>query len=345
LQAATGATGCRCFVKARTAEILVVGGGPAGLSAAIYLGRAKRNTLLVDDGKSMARWEPEIQNYLGFAQGVGGPELLRRGVAQVRKYKIHLARDRIVWARARRHGFTLCGERQFYACQRLLLASGIFHIPPDIPGVNPCLGHSMFFCKDCDGYRVQGKTVAIYGWTNEAVEYALAVLLYSACVLVVTDGHDFRWDRQHSAWLREYKLPVFLPRITNVRHRGGRIRALEFGDGTETAVDALFTTRGDIYSNDLAKDLGARVDSSGEILVDEDMRTTVKGLYAAGCVTPANCQIIIAAGQGATAAQAINQDLLRESLVTHSLRRFRRHQLRTCNTAPRMRQRAFAETC
>jgi thioredoxin reductase (NADPH) len=90
----------------------------------------------------------------------------------------------------------------------------------------------------------------------------------------------------------------------------------------------LFTTRGDIYFNELAKELGAKVNAAGDVVVDLGMRTTVEGLYAAGCVTPANCQMIIAAGQGAIAAQAINRDLFEESLATHSLRRFRRRQLR-----------------
>jgi thioredoxin reductase len=87
-------------------------------------------------------------------------------------------------------------------------------------------------------------------------------------------------------------------------------------------VQALFTTRGDFYFNKLAKELGAKVDADGEILVDADCATNVKGLYAAGCVTPANCQMIIAAGEGAVAAQAINRNLLEESLSTHSLRIF-----------------------
>ena len=88
-------------------------------------------------------------------------------------------------------------------------------------------------------------------------------------------------------------------------------------------IDYLFTTRGDIFHNQLAKKLGAKIDSDGQIKVDQCMRTTRARLYAAGCVTPANCQMIIAAGQGAAAAQAINRDLFEESLATHSLRRFR----------------------
>lgn len=321
--------------KPLQAEVIIVGGGLAGLSAAVYLGRAKRDTLLIDSGKSMARWEPDVQNYLGFPDGVSGEELLARGRTQARRYRVRFAREHITSARRSPDGaFVLCGEKAVYQCRSLLLATGIFHIPPDIPGVKPCLGHSMFFCKDCDGYRVQGKTIAIYGWRNESVQYALSMLLYSPCVTIVTDGRAPQWDRQHERRLREYKIPVYRCAIANVRRRHSQMCALVLNDGAEILAEALFVTRGDVYFNHLARSLGARIDADGEVIVDLDMRSTVAGLYAAGCVTPANCQMIIAAGQGATAAQSINRQLLEDSLRTHSLRRFRGRQLCREKTRP-----------
>jgi thioredoxin reductase (NADPH) len=109
---------------------------------------------------------------------------------------------------------------------------------------------------------------------------------------------------------------------------------LRFKGAVELKIDYIFTTRGDVFHNRLAKSLGARLDRDGQIQVDQCLRTSVPRLYAAGCVTPANCQMIIAAGQGAAAAQAINRDLLEESLRTNSLRRFRDAQLVTEKTLP-----------
>lgn len=325
-------------MKARTNEVVIVGGGLSGISAAIYLGRAKRGTLVIDEGKSMARWEPNVQNYLGFPAGIKGADLLKRGREQARRYHVSFARDRVKAATMRNGRFHLRGGRALYSCDRLLLTTGIFHIPPDIPGVRPCLGHSMFFCKDCDGHRVQGKAVAVYGWTNEAVEYVLGMLLYTSCVNIVTDGRKPVWDPRHARWVKEYDIPVCCQKIVHVRHQRQQIEAFEFNDGVEIEVDALFTTRGDIYHHDLARGLGAKVDASGEVIVDLDMRTSVNGLYAAGCVTPANCQMIIAAGQGATAAQAINRDLFEESLAGHSLRRFRARQISRERVWPKARR-------
>lgn len=307
--------------KTITAEIIIVGGGLAGLSAGIYLGRAKRDALLIDNGRSMARWEPHVQNYLGFPRGIAGEDLLRFGRQQARRYGIRFCKDRILSGEHTARCFKLRGEKSNYEGQRLLLATGIFHLPPEIPHVSACLGHSIFFCKDCDGYRVQGKSIGVYGWNNEAAEYALGILCYSPLVVLFTDGRAPAWDRRLGEWVRERSIPVYRESIVDVHRRGRQMEYLELKDGRKICINALFTTRGDIYLNKLAKQLGARLDTKGEIVVDADMRATRRGLYAAGCVTPANCQMIIAAGQGATAAQTINRDLFEESLKKHELRR------------------------
>jgi thioredoxin reductase (NADPH) len=144
--------------------------------------------------------------------------------------------------------------------------------------------------------------------------------MYSSSVAIVTDGRAPQWSQVRARWIREYQIPVYRGQIKRAIRRSCQIQALKFSNGADLPVEALFTTRGDVYHNQLAKMLGARV-ADGEVVVDAGMRTPVKGLYAAGCVTPANCQMIIAAGQGATAAQTINRDLFRESLAAHTLRR------------------------
>jgi thioredoxin reductase (NADPH) len=298
----------------RQAQVIIVGGGLAGLSAAVYLARAKRELLVLDSGKSMARWEPKVENYLGFPAGISGRGLLERARRQACRYGARLKRDLIRSARLDRGRFILRGKKDSYCCEKLLLATGAFHIPPDLPGLSSCIGRSIFFCKDCDGFRLQGKRVAVYGWSNETVRYAVAMLTYASEVSVLTDGREPTWDGKHRSALHEYKIPVVGHPITRVHRAGPHLQALSFRGGERKRIDALFTTRGDIVWNALGKELGAKLDAEGQIVTDVDMRTTVKGLYAAGCVTPANCQMIIASGQGATAAQAINCDLFEESL-------------------------------
>lgn len=316
-------------------DALIIGGGIAGLSAAIYLARAKREVLIVDEGKSLARWEPHVQNYLGFPEGIAGDELLERGHKQGTQFGAQFAEDHIDELHQASHDiFRAIGRRGSYEARRVLLATGIFHLPPDIPGVSECLGHSMFFCKDCDGFRCEGKRIGIFGWNDEAVEYALAMLLYSPCVFIFQNGREPTWSPQHEQWLREYEIPVYPEKVVDVHHCDRAVKWLELANGIRVELEALFTTRGDVYHNKLARQAGAKTDAEGVIQVDHCMRTNVPGLYAAGCVTPSNCQMIIAAGDGAQAGQAINRSLFEEDLSNHSLHRYRVKQLEQEETEP-----------
>jgi thioredoxin reductase (NADPH) len=322
-------------------DALIVGGGFAGLSAAIYLTRNHTATLVVDSGHSMAVWEPAVQNYLGFPEAISGSALLERGRMQAARFGAEFVQDEVLSARvangsgsgssarsnsagshsagSHSDGFEVLGQIGRYRARRLLIATGLTHLPPEIPGVRECLGKSLFFCKDCDAFRAQGGRLVIIGRNNEAAEYALAMLRFSPHVSIALNGQSPHWDATHQAWLEEYAISVRQERIVEVQHDDGQLRALGFESGGWLAVDFAFTTRGDVYHTRLAKSVGAALDEAGEIIVDRHMRASVPGLYAAGCVTPANCQMVIAAGQGAIAGQAINRDLFEESLRTHSL--------------------------
>jgi thioredoxin reductase (NADPH) len=147
------------------------------------------------------------------------------------------------------------------------------------------------------------------------------MMAFSPAVAIVTDGRDPAWERSWQQAIEEYAVPVLREPVQAFLHREGKLEAVLFRESGSWAAEALFATRGDVYHTGLAEGLGAARDEEGQLIVDGDMRTTVPGLYAAGCVTPANCQMIIAAGQGATAAQAIERDLFDESLRRHRLRR------------------------
>jgi thioredoxin reductase (NADPH) len=299
-------------------DVIIVGGGIAGLSAAIYLGRALRKTLIIDAEKSMANWEPHVENYLGFPQGIDGRELIQRGKDQAQQYGCILLNAEVVHIKQNERNFCVQIKNKDFLAKRLLLATGIYHIPPDLEGVTQCLGKSMFFCKDCDGYRVRNKRILIYGRNNEAAVYALSMLSYSKEIGLATDGKPLISDSDYRAWLQEYQIPIYAQKISKLVREDCFVRSIIFENGEMIDFDALFITRGDKCINQLALEIGIELDSEGQIIVDHLMRTTVKGIYAAGCITPSNCQMIIAAGQGALAAQSINKDLFEESLYNHS---------------------------
>jgi thioredoxin reductase (NADPH) len=267
----------------------------------------------------MAVWESDVQNYLGFPDGISGPALLEKGRAQATRFGVDIIDDEAKRLAKEEDFFRVEGRAGHCDAKRVLLATGLTHLPPDIPGVRECLGRSLFFCKDCDALRVKGKRVVIIGSNNDSVEYALSMLAYSPCVMVATNAKEVRWDVRHQAWLEEYEVVVRQDRIVDVEHQDGQIATLHFERGPRIPTEALFTTKGDVYHTSLAECVGAELDEEGQIKIDHSMHTSVPGLYAAGCVTPANCQMIIAAGQGATAAQAIHRDLFEESLQRHAL--------------------------
>ena len=304
-------------------DVVIVGAGPAGLSAALYLGRSKRDTLLIHSGRSMAKWEAQVQNYLGFPEGISGSILLEYGMNQVSQYQVDIVEDEIQSLIASQGTFQIRGRGNTYDAKRVLIATGLTHLPPDIPGVKQCLGKSLFFCKDCDAHRLQGKRIGILGRNNEAVDYALGMLMFTSCITLVTGGNERVWEEEHANWLQEYHIPVRQENIVMLKHTGGWLERIEFVRGEPTEVDAIFTTRGDVPHSSLAEGLGASLDNEGQIIVDGCLRTSVPGLYAAGCVTAANCQMIIAAGQGAIGGQAINRDLFESSLRRHTLPRIR----------------------
>jgi thioredoxin reductase (NADPH) len=304
-------------------EVIIVGAGPAGLSAAIYLGRSQRRTLLLHSAHSMAKWEQDVQNYLGFPDGIDGNDLLDRGLRQAKRFHVQVEEETIESVRPEDAGFSLAGIGRNYHAKRVLLATGLTHLPPEIDGARECLGHSLFFCKDCDAHRVQGKRIVIIGHNAEAAEYALAMLIFSPQVMICTNGSSPTWQAIHHRWLQDAGISVTTASITAVDHVEGALRSLTLASGEFLHLDAAFTTRGDVCHNDLAVSAGTELDQDGQIIVDACMRTNIPGLYAAGCMTPANCQMVIAAGQGATAGQAINRDLFEESLRDNRLPRFR----------------------
>jgi thioredoxin reductase (NADPH) len=240
---------------------------------------------------------------------------------QAARYEVEIIEDEVQSLTRKDETFHLRGGESAYHANRVLIATGLTHLPPEIPGVRECLGTSLFFCKDCDAYRLKGQRVIIIGRNNEAADYALGMLLFTPHIMLATNGKDVQWDEDRVGWLGEYGVHVRQDAIHGLEHEEGRVRSVTFGRGEPAQVEAMFTTRGDVCHNSLAEEVGAELDAEGQIVVDACMRTTVSGLYAAGCVTPANCQMVVAAGQGATAAQAINRDLFDESLRRHTLPR------------------------
>ena len=302
-------------------EILIVGAGSAGLSAALMLGRCRRQVLVADAGAPRNAPSPIVHDFF-TRDGIQPAQLLALGREQLAPYPtVELATGLHIDA-IRRHegGFAVRGHypesnRPFRAqVRRVLLATGVTDVLPPQPGFRELWGTGVLHCPYCHGYEMADQPLAVYGRGRAVVGLALLLTNWSRDLVVVTDGpgHLTAPARQR---LRRHGIAVREEAITHlVGGPGGVLRCVEFADGTSLERAALFLHAPQEQRSALAAQLGARLTSKGAVWVDKNAQTTVPGLYAAGDTTPGQQQDLRAAAAGSNAAICLNEALTREQL-------------------------------
>lgn len=291
-------------------DCLVIGGGAAGLTAAVYLGRYRRRALLVDDGGSRIGKIPRTRNVLGFPDGIAGPELLERMRLHAGRYGTALEMGRVErLARPADGGFEAWAGSRHVRARKVLLATGARDIEPDIPGLAPALQAGVVrFCPICDGYETQGQRVAVLGRAEHGLREARFVAGF---------GNEVTWlASQSQQAVPAAQLEALAAAGIRIEARppreircGPRHVAVELADGDVLTFDVLYPALGLVHACGLATALGARCRADGQLEVDAHYETTVPGLYAAGDVAVDLNQINVAAGQAAIAATAIHNSL------------------------------------
>jgi thioredoxin reductase (NADPH) len=292
-------------------DCLIVGGGPAGLTAAIYLARYRRVTRLIDAGESRAALIPETHNYPGFL-GISGPELLRRLHDQAAQYGARIDKGRIAALERRADGnFVAHTDGEDIEVRRVLLATGLVDLCPPIEGFQH--GHytgPVRFCPICDGYEAIDKRVGVLGSMEAAGKKALFMRTYSCDVTVFATDAEAAAEGELRQALREdggVKVVADPLRI----ERLDRTVVVTMANGSRHVVDVLYPALGCKVRSDLAVALGASCDSIGMVHVDANQRTGVEGLYAAGDVVTDLHQISVATAHAAVAATAMHNSLPR----------------------------------
>lgn len=296
-------------------DVLIVGGGPAGLSAAIWLARYLHSVVLVDSGDPRNWATRGVNGFLGHP-GIRPAELRAMGRAECRKHGVELV-DAIVET-VRRHGnkhFEVrleSGER--LAGRRLLLAIGLRDIWPHIPGLEHVYGKNAHVCPDCDGYECRDRKTVVIGSGRAAVGLALNLTTWTSDIIICTNGKPPALDREeYCRKLDALNIPVLTDRVTKVTTTGGAgIYSLELEGGKCLDADKLFFKLGQVPADDLAAQLGCRRDEEGQVIVDDAMHTSVRNVYAAGDIVPGPQLAIAAAADGAIAALAIHKSLVPE---------------------------------
>lgn len=290
------------------ADAVVVGGGPAGLMAAIYLARFRRSVVLVDAGHSRIEKIPRSHNYPGFVEGIPGAKVRDMLRAQLRSYPVRILETFVERAERMPQGFRLATQQGPIAARRMLLATGVTDIPPAMPHVRAALEAGVLrYCPVCDAYEVVGKAVGVYANGPAGVAEAIYLRHFSADItLFMAQGGPGLAAEERSrlaeAGIRWNDAPV-----DAIRRSGERVELMHAG--TRTLCDTLYCALGLTVHSQIAVALGASVDDTGYVQVDAHHATSVPGLYAAGDVSTGLNQIAVAMGGAAIAASAIHREL------------------------------------
>ena len=291
-------------------DCLIIGGGPAGLVAAVYLGRYRRKALVVDEGLSRVALIPRSRNVIGFPDGIAGSELLERMRAHAARFGVPLAMGRV--ERLQRDGSMFeawAGSRRFRA-RFALLATGARDVEPEFPGLAEGLkAGSVRYCPVCDGFETQGRRVAVLGREVHGLRESAFVAGFGNQVTWLSLGSHDACPVEQLAALRERGVRVVGHGLRHIRCEAGAGVDVELLTGERITFDVLYPALGLTHMSQLATALGAKTQDNGQLVVSDHYETTVAGLYVAGDVASGLNQINVAAGSASIAATAIHNRL------------------------------------
>lgn len=294
-------------------DVAIVGGGPAGLSAAIWLGRYLHSVVLIDSGDPR-NWETRgINGFLGLPRIT--PQALRgAGRDEARRYGAELIDGCVATAeRLEEERFHLTLEHGArIESRRILLAIGIKDVWPEIPGLDRCYGETVHHCPDCDGYEARGRKTVVVAAGRKAVGMALDLTTWTREIIICTNGAPPDIDAENLAKLDALDIPVLVEPIACAVHEGSRLKGLELDNGMQLDCEKLFFAFGHYPADDLGVQLGCARDDEGLIEIDAHYHSSVRYVYAAGDIVPGPHLAVAAASDGAMAALSIHKSLVPE---------------------------------
>lgn len=287
-------------------DCVIVGAGPAGLSAALMLARYQRVVLTLHHGSPRNMYTHGVHGFLGH-DGIHPAELLERGRSDVSKYGGVIIEERVTAITRRDDGeFSILARGEFRS-RTVLLATGLRDVTPTCDGLLDFYGSSVHHCPDCDGYEVRGKRVAVIGSGRKAAAMIQALRTWTSDLVLLTDGQQ-EDPNEGEPGVPAHTAPVIRLEGDIVARKVQRVR---LADGSAVECDAIFFNLGIVPASDFHEKLGCKVDDeTGLVWVDQRQQTSVPGVYAAGDLTPLSQLAVVAAAQGALAAIQIHKSLL-----------------------------------
>jgi thioredoxin reductase (NADPH) len=290
-------------------DCLIIGGGPAGLTAAIYLARFRRHVLVLDSGASRAALIPCSHNYPGFAGGISGPELLADLRTQAQEHGAIIEGNAVSALARAEDGFLAQCQGRSVAARKVVLATGIVDEKPALPSLPEFIYRGgVRFCPICDGFEAMDQRIGVAGPMSRAVKKALFLRTYSRRVTILPLDRAVRMSDENRAALQAAAISLPASPVADLDTSGDTIVAT-LSNGEIIEIDVLYPAMGARVRSELALRLGARTNEMGCLLVDDRAMTSVPGLYAIGDVTHELDQISVATGQAAIAATHVHNGL------------------------------------
>lgn len=281
-------------------DIIVIGGGPAGLSAAIYTSRANYRTLLIDKGGCLKYKIGRISNYLGFPEGIDGSELIKLGCKHIRLLGSNTVSEEVLGIKIDGDEYIVETDRSDYKARGIIIAMGVTYKKVEIPNLEKYEGRGISYCVICDGFFFRNKKVFVIGSKNYAAKEAIELTDYTPHATIYTNGCKIEIDSHFMEKLRSKNISIKQDKISSFIG-DGILRGIKLSDGTVEECDGVFIAVGSSGSTDIARKIGVILDG-GYIKVDGKQRTNLPRIYAAGDCTGGVRQIATAVGQGANAA-------------------------------------------
>jgi thioredoxin reductase (NADPH) len=290
-------------------EVTVVGGGPAGLTSALYTTRLGHDTAVINRGGGRAAMMQDTHNVIGVTEATSGNEFLQTAIEQLKDYGTDYHRDFVESIERTDDGrFHLVAGNVEVLTDRVVLATGFSDARPDPP--LPRTGRGLHYCLHCDAYMFVDESVYVMGHGESAAKVAMIMLNFTPEVDVLTRGHEPEWSEETAAQLEAHPIDVVHEDVESVENGDdGWLEALEFEDGTRREYKGGFAMYGSDYHTDLAEQVGVELNDDGTIAVGDHGATSVEGIYAVGDIVPGHNQIPVAIGQGAKAGIDIHYDL------------------------------------
>lgn len=295
-------------------DVIIVGAGPAGLSAALVLGRCRRSVLVCDSGQPRNAASHGLHGFI-TRDGIEPKDFLRIAREQLSQYETVELRDATVVAGQRENDrFVLTtADGSSFTSRKLLLATGVVDELPPVAGLDQFYGTSVFHCPYCDGWEMRDQPIAIYGRGENGSGLAVKMTLWTRDLVLCTDGPSELTD-EHRKKLAKHQIPVREERIVRLEGTDGVLEQIVFDSGETLARRGMFFSTGWKQRSELAKSFGCQLTEEGCVDTGEYEATSVHGVYVAGDASRMVQFVIVAAAEGAQAAVAINKELMKEDL-------------------------------